>query len=392
MQMASFSRRSRVAGEPNALTRARAAREARDLPVLRLDCSNPSEVGLGFTHEELAEHLGALSASHYQPLPFGLTAARSAVAREFAQAGFSLPIEQIMLTASTSEAYGFLFKLLCDPGDSVLVPTPSYPLFDMLSTLENVELIPYALAYDGEWHLDMDEIRAALRPNTRAILVVNPNNPTGSYLKRDELVELASLGLPILSDEVFSAYAHREDTRRAHSALLAADKALVFCMGGLSKSLLLPQLKLAWTTIAGPDAHIVQEACERLTHIADTYLSVATPVQLALPSLLAQGPHIREKTHTRVLRNLRAVKSACVDSAVSVLDTEGGWYAILRLPAIYDDEQWALMLLEQDGVWVQPGFYYDLTQGAHLVLSLISEEDVFDEGVRRLLTRVTQAS
>lgn len=387
--MAHFSERSRIANAPNALTSALEARVRACAPVLHLETSNPSEVGLAWDAELLARLIGQPGSACYTPSAFGLDSAREAIRGELLRSGFVVPREQIMLTASTSEAYGFLFKLLCDPGDSVLVPSPSYPLFDMLASMEGVELVPYQLAYDGEWHVDMASVRSSLRETTRAILLVHPNNPTGSFLKRDELFELSAFGLPLLSDEVFAEYAHVDDPRRASSALLAAEQSLVFRLGGLSKSLLLPQLKLAFTCVAGPKA-AVDVATERLSHIADTYLSVATPVQLALPELLLHGGFVRAKAHARILHNLRVLQRACEGSALSVLHSEGGWYAILRLPAIHTDEAWALLLLEQEGVLTQPGFYYDLCHGAHLVLSLIVEETRFTTGVARILACVAR--
>jgi alanine-synthesizing transaminase len=389
--MPALSRRSRIHGSTNALTNALLALRARGVVPLQLAESNPTCVGLAWDERELSNILVGAPTALYEPEPFGLLSARQSVSQQLASAGFALPPEHIMLTASTSEAYAFLFKLLCDPGDRVLVPSPSYPLFDMLAALEGVELCPYQLAYDGEWHLDMSTVQSAISPNTRAILLVHPNNPTGSYLKRDELSALAKLGLPLISDEVFAEYPLRADPRRASSALEASEDVLVFRMGGLSKSLLLPQLKLAWTAVAGPADQVV-EARERLLHIADTYLSVATPVQLALPDLLERGSAVRARLRERTARNLARLTAALADSPVTLLDVEAGWYAILRLPAFQDDEAWALQLLEAERVLVQPGFFYDLAPMTCVVISLITEESEFAEGVSRLARCVANAS
>ncbi|MFT3927225.1 MAG: pyridoxal phosphate-dependent aminotransferase [Myxococcales bacterium] len=385
--MQGFSHRSTLGTETNALTQALDRRRAEGRPVLSLAESNPTSVGLAWPHAELAHALTHPGIAEYQPDPFGLLAVRGALSAHLASSGLEVPAERLMLTASTSEAYGFLFKLLCDAGDNVLVPSPSYPLFDVLASLEGVQLRPYQLAYDGEWHVDLASVRAALDARSRAILLVHPNNPTGSFLKRDELQELASLQLPLISDEVFAEYAFTADPRRAHSALEVSERALVFRLGGLSKSVALPQLKLAWTAIAGPGA---AEACERLQHIADSYLSVATPVQLALPSLLRHGSAARERVAARTRRNLAQLTKACEHSTLDVLGVEGGWYGIVRVPALHTDEEWAISLLEREGVLVQPGFFYDLTRGTHLVLSLITEDAHFSEGVARLTQHVAR--
>lgn len=377
---ARFSARSQFAVELNRLTRA--VSEARSLgkELIDLSAGNPTELGLSPPAEVISMVLSDADSGRYEPEPFGLLSAREAVAKELAA-----DPRNVMLTASTSEAYSHLFKLLCDPGDSVLVPSPSYPLFDVLAQLENVALIPYRLDYDGEWHLDADALAAARAANTRAVITVHPNNPTGSFLKRDELASLAALGLPIISDEVFADYAFREDPRRARSALEAADRSLVFRLGGLSKACALPQLKLAWTVLAGP-GH--EAARERLEHIADAYLSAGTPVQRALPSLLALAPHTRALILGRVQANFALLQQALAGSAVSVLNVEGGWYAIVRLPDILDDQDWALTLLARDQVLVQPGYYYELGDGVHLVLSLLVDTAEFARGVVKLRDRV----
>jgi aspartate/methionine/tyrosine aminotransferase len=294
----------------------------------------------------------------------------------------------VVLTASTSEAYAFLFKLLCDPGDEVLVPSPSYPLFEHLARLESVRAVPYRLAYDGAWHVDLPSVRAAVSSRSRAIVAVSPNNPTGSYLKRHELDALADVGLPIVSDEVFGRYAVKADGARATSALEAGDRApLVFALGGLSKLAGLPQMKLAWIAIGGQAARVT-EALARLEVIADAFLSVGTPVQHALPALLASRNTAERSIHDRMLSNVAAIASAAGGSAVSLLDVEGGWYAILRLPATRTEEAWTLAFLEQDGVYVHPGHFFDFEDEAYVVVSLLTPEETLREGVRRIVDRV----
>jgi alanine-synthesizing transaminase len=298
----------------------------------------------------------------------------------------------VVLTASTSEAYAFLFKLLCDPGDEVLVPVPSYPLFEHLARLETVRAVPYRIAYDGAWHLDVSSVRSAVGPRTRAISVVTPNNPTGSYVKRDELAALAALGLPIVSDEVFAGYSldPRPDPTRAASAL-EAEGALVFALGGLSKLAALPQMKLAWIALGG-DAGLVDPALARLEVIADAFLSVGAPVQHALPSLLASRGGVTSAIVARTRENLAFLRGALEGKAVSVLEVEGGWYATLRLPRTQAEEQWALSLLEQDGVYVHPGHFFDFESEAYLVASLLTPGPVFRDGIQRLVARVERDS
>ena len=359
--------------------------------LLDLTVANPTRAGIPYAHEEILRALGDARALEYAPEPFGIASAREAVARAVGEHGRAIDPSRVMLTASTSEAYSFLFKLLCDPGDELLVPQPSYPLFEHLATFESVRLVPYALAYDGAWHVDLPSVTRAIGPRTRAVLVVSPNNPTGSYLKKDELRALAATGLPIVSDEVFARYPLREDATRAGSALDAADEAsLVFAMGGLSKLAALPQMKLAWTLVAGREARIVNDALARLELIADSFLSVSAPVQHALPVLLSTC-HVAEsaiRARTRAnLATLRALHASAGRSA-TILDCEGGWYATLRLPHTKSEEAWALDLLAKDRVYVHPGHFFDFASEAYVVVSMLTPEAEFAEGIARVLARV----
>jgi alanine-synthesizing transaminase len=381
--MTHFSERSRRDLQLNAFSSALAALRARGEALIDLSEGNPTEAGLGLPADRLLALLSEPDVARYQPAPFGLLTARAAVAAELARAGYALPAERILLTVSTSEAYAFLFTLLCDPGDNVLVPLPSYPLLEVLAGLQGIRLRPYRLAYDGDWHLDRDALAEARDARTRALVCVHPNNPTGSFLKRDELAYLAALGLPIVSDEVFGEFAWADDPLRAASALDASAQTLVFRLSGLSKSLALPQLKLAFTAIAGPEP-LAAEACARLEHIADAYLSPATPVQLALPALLGEGPAVRRAILERVRHNRAQLEQSLSGSAASVLRCEGGWYGIVRLPALCSDEAWCLRLLERERLVVQPGYFFDLAQEAHVVLSLITPAARFAQGVARL--------
>jgi aspartate/methionine/tyrosine aminotransferase len=290
--------------------------------------------------------------------------------------------ERIVLTASTSEAYGFAFKLLCDPGDEVLVPAPSYPLLEHLAQLEHVRLRPYRLAYDGAWHVDLESLRCARTPRTRAVVVVSPNNPTGSYLKLSELGAFSELGLPVVSDEVFARYPLVQDPERATSAL-AIEGVLVLALGGLSKLAALPQMKLAWMLLGGPNS-AVSEARARLELIADCYLSVAAPVQLALPALFEATRVTAAAIGARARENLTALRSELAGSAASVLHVEGGWYAVVRLPRVASEEEWVVGLLEKEGVLVQPGWFFDFSDEPYVIVSLLTPQGQLTEGARRM--------
>ncbi len=385
-----FSRRTLHESEPNALSRALQARRAAGLAVCDLTQSNPTLTALPYDAPRVLAALAEPAGMRYEPAAFGLASARGAVQELLRDSGFEVPAGRIVLTSSTSEAYAFLFKVLCDPGDEVLIPQPSYPLFEHLAVLESVAAKPYALGYDGAWHIDFDSLERNRSARTRAIVLVTPNNPTGSFLKKDELARLASYGLPLISDEVFSDFALGPDPRRARS-VLETDAVLVFALGGLSKQAALPQLKLAWTCVSGP-AEQVAQALSRLELVADTFLSPNTPVQLALPHILAARAPVTGALNARIRRNFAQLQRAFRDSAAHPLFLEGGWYAVLRLPALHTETDWVLTLLEADGVLTQPGFFYDFSDGPQLVLSLITEEQPFALGVHRIAERVRVVS
>ncbi len=342
--------------------------------VLDLTESNPTRAGFEYPSEQILSALSDARAMKYEPQPRGLFSAREAVAKYYG----GIPASRILLTASTSEAYSYLFKLLCDPGDEILSPRPSYPLFEFLAGLESVRVVQYPLRYDGVWHIDFDALERAITPRTRAIVVVNPNNPTGSFLKRDEWSRLQQLGIPILSDEVFSDYAFAPDRSRVPS--LTESSVLAFSMSGLSKIAALPQMKLGWIVASGPGQ---EAALDRLELIADTYLSVATPVQIALPRLLEASVVVRAQIIARTSANLARLKSVA-----QPLHMEGGWYAVLQVPRTRTEEEWALTLLDRHNVLVQPGFYFDFESEAFLVLSLLTSPDIFAEGLRRLAKEI----
>jgi hypothetical protein len=337
--------------------------------VLDLTESNPTRAGIEYPAGFLAD-LAAEAARLYEPEPFGLPAAREIIAREY-----GAPSDRVILTASTSEAYSWLFKLLCDPGDEILIPRPSYPLFEFLAALESVDVRHYNLFYDHGWFIDFHTIEQAINARTRAIVLVNPNNPTGHFLRRHELSQLAGLGIPIISDEVFRDYL-LQPAADSVLTLQNIEGVLVFTLNGLSKTVGLPQMKLAWMIVNGPRGE-VRDTLARLELIADTYLSAGTPVQCALASLLELRAPVQSQIIARLRDNLDFLRL----SDLRVLDVEGGWYAVLA----GHDEDSVVPLLRDHDVLVQPGYFYDFERPGYFVLSLLTRPDVFREGVRRII-------
>lgn len=336
-------------------------------PRYDLTASNPTRAGIDYP-PEILDAFRQPGALLYEPDPRGLATAREAL-------GLG---PHTLLSASTSEAYGWLFKLLCNPGDDVLVPRPSYPLFEFLAKLESVQVNQYSLHYAEGWWLDFESLEKQLTPRTRAILFVHPNNPTGSFLKHSELARLAALcaerHIALISDEVFAEYPLDDDDGSRCATLGDNGQCLTFVLGGLSKTAGMPQMKVAWLTASGPAA---AEAASRLELIADTYLSVGTPVQHALPVLLAGGRYVREQIQTRTRRNLQVLRA----SSLRPLHVEGGWYAIIPTPRTRTEEEWALHLLHAEQTLTQPGYFYDFESDGWLVLSLLTPEADFASGV-----------
>jgi aspartate/methionine/tyrosine aminotransferase len=382
-----FSTRTRWDLRPNRLSRLLAAKHAAGVRVLDLTESNPTRAGIS-DPEDLLAPLAQPDGRSYDPAPLGLSAARAAVAADFERRGAPLDSGRIVLTASTSEAYGFLFKLLCDPGDEILVPRPGYPLFEYLGSLESVHVRGYPLEHDGSWRVDLEAVRRAVSPRTRAMVVVSPGNPTGAYLTLNEREGLEALaaerGLALVSDEVFADFAFSSHEELPPS--VAHDgPALAFTLGGLSKSCGLPQLKLAWMAVTGPEDRR-REALERLEVVADTYLSVSTPVQLAAAELLARREELQAPIRERTRTNLEALRSGLGPrSPASLLEPEGGWYAVLRVPATVSEEERVSRLLEERDVHVHPGYFFDFPREAYLVVSLLPSPAVFAEATDRLL-------
>ena len=388
-----FADRTRWDLSENTLATAlRSARE-RGAALVDLTESNPTRVGLGLPGNALAV-LGEPRAARYAPDARGLRVAREAVSAYYEARGVEVDPARVVLSASSSEAYGWLFKLLANRGDRVLIPAPSYPLLGYLAGLEEVELAPYALTREEGWAPDVGSVLRAIDERTRALVLLHPNNPTGSFVPPAQaraLSELAAArGLALIVDEVFLDYGLPE--RRSHEPSFAArTEALTFVLGGLSKALAAPQLKLGWTVVSGPD-DLVEEALRRLEVIADTYLSVATPIQLAAPALFSRMPPVQAAIVARLQQNLTALDAALQGigpaAASRRLPVEGGWYALLEIPRTRSDDAWVTLLVERAGVIVHPGHYFDVPYEGTLVLSLLPEPTLFAEAVRRLLALV----
>ncbi|MGE3190755.1 MAG: pyridoxal phosphate-dependent aminotransferase [Vicinamibacterales bacterium] len=373
---------------PNATSRALGDLRAAGIDVIDLTESNPTRAGIPYPDGLLAP-LADPRALAYDPEPWGLRPAREAVSADFARRGLDVPPDRVALTASTSEAYALLFKLLCEAGDRVLVPRPSYPLFEHLTALESIVAVPYDLDPHGGWRLDASAVRAAADDRTRAVLVVSPNNPTGSCLHLPELealVEVAGArGLAIIGDEVFADYLLEPEPGMV--SVLAQDEVLAFGLGGLSKSAGLPQLKLGWIGMAGPEP-VLTETSRAYEIVADTYLSVSSPVQLAAGQLIAGGAAPRAAIRERTAQNLAALDRALApEPAITRLRVEGGWSAVLRVPAVEPEESLVLDLLMHEHLLVHPGYFFDFPGEAWIVVSLLPRPEVFEPAVARLARR-----
>ena len=421
-----FAKRTRWNTTPNRLAAALEMRKQQGSPVLDLTESNPTTAGFQYDYAAIQQALADPAAASYAPRALGLAAARQAVSDYYREHGVAVPWRRVLLTTGSSEGYSHLFRLLADPGDEILSPIPSYPLLDLLADINDVRLVRYPLLYDHGWQLDLDALAAKITSRSRAIVVVTPNNPTGSVLSAAQLGGLVKLacahGLAIIADEVFADYIWRreqpagaepaaanplrEERCEPAPSLAAVDDCLTFTLNGLSKIAALPQMKLGWIVANGPE-ELVSAALERAEVIADTCLSVGTPVQHAASQLLklarfshrltaearseksALAKPMQEQILERIRRNLRFLDSCLAKETCpcSRLRAEAGWYAVLRIPNIGGDEDWAVELLEQDGVYVHPGHFFDFTQGGYLVISLIVRPEAFQKGIRKILAR-----
>jgi len=381
-----FSRRTDWNLAPNRLTLAHQEAVRAGRKILDLTISNPTRAGIEYDKTAILDALRNSAALDYDPQPKGLRDAREAVADYYSwEHGVSLDPENLILTTSTSEGYSHVFRLLCNPGDEILVPKPSYPLFDFLAELQDVKLAPYSLIYDHGWQTDFHSLEGACTQNSRAIIVVHPNNPTGSYVSEQERNQLNELccrnKLALIVDEVFLDYAHE----RKCPSFTGNEGALTFTLSGLSKISALPQMKLAWIATTGPQAGVAA-AMQRLEVIADTYLSLNAPIQLAAPVLLEQRKAVQPRLVKRVRANLAELdRQLARQKSCSRLEVQGGWYAVLRIPVTRSDEDFAVELLERESVLVHPGHFYDFPSDGYLVLSLITPETDFYRGLSDLL-------
>jgi aspartate/methionine/tyrosine aminotransferase len=392
---AMFSARTSWDRTANLLTIAVESAKASGRALVDLTESNPTRAGI-FDTAPLVAELGHPRGTVYEPASLGHADARRAVVAYYASRGLAVDPERVVLSASTSEAYSWIMGLVSDPGDAILVPRPSYPLLGWIAATEGVRLASYPLHRDAGFRIDLDELRRAIDGRTRAIVLIHPNNPTGSFVREDEARALAELArehdLALVVDEVFGDYdleGAPGDAVRSFACNEAAP--LVFTMSGLSKVLLLPQCKLGWTVVSG-DADKVREALARLELVADTFLSVATPVQLALPELFRHRDSVQRAVSERLRTNLRALDEAIAHlgptSTIRRLPAPGGWYAILEIPRLHDEDKWVELLVREESLIVHPGHFFDFDRDGFLVVSLLPAPEIFDEGARRLTSRV----
>jgi aspartate/methionine/tyrosine aminotransferase len=382
-----FSNRTNWQRKPNRLTELYNLIQESGRQILDLTKSNPTECGFNYPSKEILLAFNNPRLLHYQPDPQGIIPARKAVCRYYNGKGTDVSPHQVFLTASTSEAYSTVFKLLCNAGDDVLVPKPSYPLFDYLAQINDVHLNQYPLRYDGEWHIDLESLFEAITPMTKAIVLIHPHNPTGMFLKNQELDKLVAIAgshnLALIVDEVFLDYGFEDLAGRVVSTA-SERRVLTFTMNGISKMVGLPQMKLGWIVLSGPD-NLLAEASHRLEILCDTFLSVNTPVQEALRILLETGDPVQEQIQTRTKNNFAVLSQLLNNGKCSLLNCEGGWYGIIRVPHTKPDEEWCLELLGKHGVYVYPGYFFDFDEEGYLIVSLLTEEGVFREAATRML-------
>jgi aspartate/methionine/tyrosine aminotransferase len=382
-----FAKRTNWNLETNRLSAALAVHRAAGKPLIDLTISNPTECGFQYDEEAILNALRNPMALKYEPNPRGLAVARDAVAQYYSARGAVVSTEDIFLTTSTSEAYSYVFRTLCNPDDEVLIPEPSYPLFEFLADIQDVRLVRYPLVYDYGWQIDFHALEQAITPRTRGAIVVHPNNPTGHFLKLEEmrkLNEICAAGeIAIIADEVFLDFALGD---KSHATFAANSGALTFTMSGLSKTCGLPQMKAGWLVVSGPEPSKGQ-ALARLEMIADTYLSMNAPIQWALPAFLDMRREFHMQLMGRIKENLAELdRQLAGQKACSRLEVEGGWNAVIRVPATRSDEELALELLATNRVYVHPGHFYDFPSEGIVVLSLITPQNDFSAGVKQLLS------
>ncbi len=386
-----FAKRTNWSLAGNRLSEALARHRATGKPLVDLIASNPTKCGFRYNSETVLKALANPAALLYQPQPQGLESARQAVADYYG--GHGVAIEDLVLTTSTSEAYSFVFRLLCNPGDEVLIPSPSYPLFDFLADLQDVQLVRYPLVYDYGWQIDFGALERGITPRTRAVIVVHPNNPTGHFCSPHQATKLneicASRPIALMVDEVFLDFALDGEARQSFCANRAV---LTFTISGISKISGLPQMKFAWVAVSGP-AELKSQALARLEVVADTYLSMNAPVQHAACALLDQRREFQPQLMERVRENLAELdRQLAAQESCSRLKIQGGWYAVIRVPQTRSDEDLAIDLLTRAGVYVHPGHFYDFPSEGYVVVSLITPPADFATGIEGLLSMAAERS
>ncbi len=384
-----FSERTNWLREANELTLLLEEQRRAGARILDLTESNPTRCGFNYPSERMLGALRHPEALSYAPDPRGPISARQSVVDYYAERGAALHPDQIFLTSSTSEAYSFIFRLLGNPQDSILAPTPSYPLFDFLARLNDLNLIRYPLVYDGDWRIEREVLETRIESRSQAILIVHPNNPTGSFTSADDrefvLERCRARHLALIVDEVFFDYSLTTEPR---STFAKESRELVFTLSGLSKISGLPQMKCAWIVVSGP-SELAGDAQSRLELIADTYLPVSAPIYMALPDLLAARRILQPQILGRLRTNLDFLDRRLAGSSlITRYRVGGGWYVILRLPPVLSDEEWALSLLRDSGVFVHPGYFYDFACEENIVISLLPPPEVFEPAIERLLACV----
>jgi alanine-synthesizing transaminase len=380
-----FASRTNWNLQPNRLAEALERHRASGRRLFDLSASNPTDCGFKYDTAAIMRALCSPASLHYHPDPRGLKSALQAVCNYYSDRGESVSLTDLFLTASTSEAYSFIFRLLCNPGDELLIPSPSYPLFDFLADVNDVKLVRYPLFYDHGWHMDMHALQQAITPRTRGVIIVHPNNPTGHYTKAAETAKLNQIctdhQMAIIADEVFLDF----PVGSAAKSFASNTDALTFSMSGISKISGLPQMKFAWLAVSGPGA-LKREALARLEIIADTYLSLNAPIQLAAPVLLGQRNAFQQQLMARVRKNLAELDLQLAQQRhITRLAVEGGWYAVLRIPATRPDEELTIELLEKHNVYLHPGHFYDFPGDGYLVISLITPEEEFRQGLLHII-------
>ena len=385
-----FSRRTNWPLTSNKLSLDLERLRSNKVSILDLTESNPTRCKFFYLQNNFLSSLSGEKNLQYSPASRGQLKARETICRYYAEKGSAVLPEQIFLTASTSEAYSYLFRLLVNPGEQVLFPSPSYPLFSFLGDLNDVCIDTYRLVYKNKWGVDLEGIEAIICEDTKALVMVNPNNPTGTFIHQEELERINALSqkhhFALISDEVFSDFAFNQD--KNHLSLVGNDQVLTFVLGGISKTLGLPQMKLSWIIVSGPKS-LVEDAAARLEIISDTYLSVNTPVQNALPAWLRQRKVIQKEINGRIFQNFQFLKEQ-INAApeCTLLEGEGGWYAVLSIPDSYSEEKWILAFLNKDHVAVHPGYFFDFETEAHIVISLLPPPSTFQDGIKRILDRI----